>query len=765
MSAFLRYAVARFGVRRGRALLAIVGIAAAGAMVGAAVTLAWSLGTGFDRTAARAGLPDVIATFSPASERAIAARVSALPDLRGFAFRLETSGVHAAAGGRFDGHANVVGVGAGRRGYAVVAGHDVRSNDDAVVEQGLARAWGLHLGGTIGLSDWRGASERLRIVGVAVSPETVAFPLAHGPRIYTSRDEAAELAGTGRGQVSAVLLWLRDPRLLDVVLAQARAASYGLQGLQFATRAGLRVEIGQAAGIVLALLVGFCAVALVVAGTMLAASAGAEVQRRLAAFGLLQALGARRRSLVLGSLLEAVAVAAPAGAFGIAAGWLAVAGPANRLLASIGQLGPGWSIAPLLTLALVGLVALVALGSVWPALRAVRRPVVETLRGADVTGATARLPLPAGLVALGLRLLLARPLRTALTVLVLAAATAVVLVIVAIASVLQALDRQPAAVGKLYQLSVDAPASALLRLERLPGVAAASVRWQVQAADSFRLGEPFALIAFSSDHGRFEAPPLAAGARLRGDGEAEVGLGLAQALDLHPGATLAAQLPDGREARWRVAGVVRAFTDQGLVAYVRPRRLLAADPYAPETIAIRLRPGASASMVTAAVARRTHYATGASGGVAGEAVQGWAARSSGFIAIIVALLRTVAILNGAVCLYAVAQVLVLTAQERRRALALLRGLGAGRLQLTLLFAGAAGAVTLLALPLAVVLERWLVAPVVSALAASYVSLSLAAGAGAVGATAAGILAGAALVSAWVGRAAGAGPVVAALQEE
>src|SRR3954464_12601895 len=100
------------------------------------------------------------------------------------------------------------------------------------------------------------------------------------------------------------------------------------------------------------------------------------------------------------------------------------------------------------------------------------------------------------------------------------------------------------------------------------------------------------LIAFSGDHTRFEAPPLAEGRRLRGPGEAEVGAGLADALGLRPGSVLAAQLPAGGEVRFRVSGVVRALENGGRIAWVRPDRLLAADPGLGSSIVIALKPGA-----------------------------------------------------------------------------------------------------------------------------------------------------------------------------
>src|SRR5205814_61390 len=79
---------------------------------------------------------------------------------------------------------------------------------------------------------------------------------------------------------------------LDQVLVQARASSFGLHDLRFATRSGVRVLLDQAAGIVIDLLVALSLIALATAAVMLAASARAEVQRRLAAIGIQRAGGA-----------------------------------------------------------------------------------------------------------------------------------------------------------------------------------------------------------------------------------------------------------------------------------------------------------------------------------------------------------------------------------------------------------------------------------------------------------------------------------------
>ena len=72
MRPLLAGAVARLRRRRGRALLAAVGVAAAAAMIAAAVTVSANLHGGFARSADRAGMPDVIVHFDDREEAEIA---------------------------------------------------------------------------------------------------------------------------------------------------------------------------------------------------------------------------------------------------------------------------------------------------------------------------------------------------------------------------------------------------------------------------------------------------------------------------------------------------------------------------------------------------------------------------------------------------------------------------------------------------------------------------------------------------------------------
>jgi ABC-type antimicrobial peptide transport system permease subunit len=755
-----RHGLSRLRADRTRALLTALGTAAAAAMVGAAATLVLSLATGFDRTADRAGLADVTASFSPQPLATVDERVRALPNLRARAYRLEVQGVSLYANGRGTGHGVVEGVRTGPRGYLVVDGRDVSAPGEMVVERGLARAWKLRVGSTAELAEYGSAT--FTVVGVAVAPDSVAYPLVRSPRVYVPYGDARRIAG--RGGVDVALLWVHDRDRLDVTLAQARAASYGVSGLTFLPRSGYERLIGRGAGLVISLLVGFSAVALAAAVLMLAAAASAEVQRRLEAIGLLRAVGASPRQVALGYGLETAVVAAPAAALGIAGGWVAVAGPSVRLLALLNELPPGPTASALvLGGCLLGIVGVVVAATTLPAWRAAGRSPVDALRGADVVPTARRVGVP-GLAGLGARLAVARPLRAASLVAVLAASAAVALLMLTLASLMSRLEHDATTLGTKYQLSVPSGIASAAAVRRVAGVADVAPRYEVEAADSFDLGESFQLIAFPGDHTRYEAPELIEGRRVASAAEVEVGLGLAQALNLHLGSTLAAQLPSGVETRFRVVGIIEALRNQGLIGYVRPRRLLRTMPSLPSTTVVKVRQGASTDAVRAALERRGAFAEQVGGIAEEETASGSLGRTS-FLDVLAALLRSIAALDGLVCVYALAQMLALIARERRQAVAIVRAIGASRAQVAAVLAGSAALVAALAAPAGVALERLGLGPGVSRLAASYVTLSLGAGTVPIALVLVGLALAVSVAAAWATRSAVAEPVVVPLRDE
>lgn len=739
-------------VRRRRSLLTALGVALAGAMLTAALVVSYGLGRGFDRAVKASDLPDIIVRFDPQLSGKVAQRIAALPDVAAFSLRQEVTGVDLAFGSHGTQDASFEVVGPGRRGYAIVAGRDLSTRPgEILVEKGLAVAWGIKVGSTV-FNDELG---RLRVVGLTESPDNVSYPLAV-PRVYLSLAALQARFGAQLDpRVNLAQIWLRDPANLNEVLVQARATSYGIQGLRFVTRSGVRILLDQAAGIVIDLLVALSVIALVTAAIMLAASARAEVQRRLAAIGVRRAVGAPRGYLAATQGLEAALVAAPAATLGVAAGALATYGPTSRLLTLLNEPPPGASlIVPLLATWLAAL-AIPVLAAAWPAWRAAGRPAVALLAGAEL-GARRAGGLSggwrAGLILLGARLAAARRVRLVATATVLAMSAAFILLMLALASALSSLETDPGALGKRYQLVADLPASAVPRVRRIPGVQAVAPRYELEAVDSFSLGETIDVIAYPGDHTLFEAPPLLSGRRIRSPRQAEVGAGLADALGLSPESTLAIELPNGTELRLTVSGVVGSFDHDGRVAYVPAAALLAADPSASdsEELAIRVKPGADVSAVSAALGP---LATPAAGAIA---------RGVPLVDTLRSILQAIAVVDGLVCLYALVQSCALTVQEQRRTISVLRAFGAGGPAIGRLLAGAVLALVIPAAVLGVVLERVLLGPLLARLAAGYATLSLAAGTEEIAAVIAGLLVAAAVAVAWVASRSARGPVISGL---
>jgi ABC-type lipoprotein release transport system permease subunit len=354
---------------------------------------------------------------------------------------------------------------------------------------------------------------------------------------------------------------------------------------------------------------------------------------------------------------------------------------------------------------------------------------------------------------LGARLAAARRMRLLATVMTLGLSIAFVLLMLALASALSTLQTDPGALGKHYQLTASLPASETARVRAIPGVEAAAPRYEEQAADSFALGETVDVIAFAGNHTVLEGPPLVSGQRLHGQHQAEVGAGLAAALGLAPGSTLALALPSGAELRLRVAGVVSSLDHEGRVAYIPARALLAADPAAPSEIAVRLAPGASQSKVTAALS-----ALGAPPAAASTAT----GRGAPLVATLRAILRAIVIVDGLVCLYALVQACALIVQERRRTLAVLRACGADQRSVRRVLIGAVVALVLPSVVIGLLVERLVFGPTLARLAASYATLPLGASAGQVGLALVGLAAAGWLAVILVARQAGRESVVAEL---
>ena len=193
-------ALAGLRARRSRTLLAAAGVLAASLVVGTGATVGYGLATGFERAADQADLPDVIARFdasrAPRSTSACA-RCPTSP-------RARTASSATTSRWRPNGHHTHRGamhvVLGGRRGYLVTEGRDLSGRPGEVVSSRGSRASGT----------WRSATRidvgrpgALRLVGIAVSPDNVAFPLARAARVY--------VPAARRRPANIALLWLNDP--------------------------------------------------------------------------------------------------------------------------------------------------------------------------------------------------------------------------------------------------------------------------------------------------------------------------------------------------------------------------------------------------------------------------------------------------------------------------------------------------------------------------------------------------------------------------
>ena len=452
------------------------------------------------------------------------------------------------------------------------------------------------------------------------------------------------------------------------MLDQARATEFGIGGLRVRDPRRRRASLlDQAGGIVIALLVAFSLVALVAAGD----DARRRRPRRRAAPAADDRRAAGARVLARGRsparhAREAALVAAAGGrCSGWRSGALAVAGPARRaargaqrarrparaLLAPLAGLpgSPSWRSSPAAARGRRG------------APRG--RPPAALLRGAELAAARPRARAPAaGSLGLGARLALAAPRARRRASASSPCARGVVLLMLALASLLVGAARRP---GLAWASATSSPSrcppTAPPTVRAIPGVAAAAPRYQVDAADSFALGEPVRVVAYPGDHTRFEAPPLdrrpAVARPRRGRGRRS---GWPRRSACAPGATLAVQLAGGGEARFRVVGMVRALDNDGRVAYVRAAAAARRGP-APASVDRRAaragrRPRRGRARALAALGappptarrrRRARNARASSATLAGRAAGGRAASI------------------GLVCLYALVQALALTARERR----------------------------------------------------------------------------------------------------
>ncbi len=717
MSAVVIRALAAIRARPASTLITALGLFLAGAILGSAVTTREALGGGLERAQRAAQTADIVAHFDPVALDTLGPRLDAIANIADWSPRITARPVNIATrradGPRRTGTAEVNGLLLDQpRGLLIVAGRGLSGREDeVVVERGLFTAWHLRLGQGLRL---RGRSGPLfvRIVGVSIEPDVLAFPLASRPRIYLPYETVRNRISTARGRlpVTAVAINVTDRTRLAVTLAQLRAASFGLDRVTIQTRTGIRLAIDQASGLISSVIVAFAIVALVAALVMIAAAAYARVTRDLATIGTLRAIGVSNPVIAASYAIEVAAIAVVAIGAGVVAGSVAVAGQAAVLLESFNELPPPHPLG--LGHALVASAAVAAAGMAAgaPALIAARRPVVELLRGAAIVR-TGRAGVIGSPLLLGARLALSRPFRLAAAVVSIAGGIAVVLVMASLARTLVATQDNPQSLGVRYSLLVEDSPGALDAVRSTPGVAAAAIRYEALAVNAYDLGQPLRIVAFDAGRsGVFDGRPLLSGRRSLGPGEAEVGEGLASSLGLAEGQMLIAAAEGGGEVRLRIVGVVREPTNDGRVAYADATTLLAAQPGTAAQIAVRPTAGTSPEIVKERLAAQ---------GITAVPTGGLVPSGASFVAAVVALLRAVAAVNGAGSVALTLLALVVLARERSETVAIVRAIGGSRRHVAMLLGGAGLVLMTLALVTAVVAQWLLLDPIIERLLGTY----------------------------------------------
>jgi putative ABC transport system permease protein len=438
--------------RRLQSVLLVGMIAVTTSTLALALTLSHTSEGQFALTRAATAGPDVVAAFQPnlgsrSTSPAPLAPLAHAPGVTG------TAGPYPIAFARLTGRGTDLPIEAiGRNSDAATIDRPLLTSgrwagpNTAVLEQGLARTLGLHVGDAISVG-----GRHIRVAGIALSTAQGFYPARRPGLIWVTPGAARSLAS--RAQPLGYMLELRlanpasAPAFSNSAAANAfaRATSNGssvLQPWQQTRSEDYKIEsFDQTVLLVVSTLLAILAVAsiaVIVGGRM------AEQTRRV---GLLKAVGATPRLIGFMLLTENVLLAVAAAAAGL--GIAAVAAPT---LANPGDGLLGSSVSPPLTLATIGLVGLAAVAvatvaTLLPAVRGARvstiaaltEPVHAPQRRRRLIALSARLPAP---MLLGLRLMARRTRRSMLIAASLTIAVAMFVAALAIKHRIDVRDQQ-----------------------------------------------------------------------------------------------------------------------------------------------------------------------------------------------------------------------------------------------------------------------------------------------------------------------------------
>jgi putative ABC transport system permease protein len=427
----IRVAFRSLAKRRLRTLLTVLAIVVGSGMVTAALVLGDTMRKGADSltSASYAGTDAVVsaktpfavdsqsAGAAPTVPASILARVRALPQVGaavGDITDLQTKLIGNDGKPLGDGPYFGIGYDAGARGakeltpFRLKSGHFARAADEAVVDVGIARKQGWHVGDRIRISA-RGAAQPFRISGIArfggvdqLGTATTAVLDLHAAQRLMGKEGTYDnvLVRAAPGVAAATLRRALAEQVPGVQVRTAKASDrFTLDSLH------------QLVSWIKVILLVFAGVAILVGAFTIANTMSITLVQRSRELALMRALGATRRQVLRSVLAEALVVGLAGSVLGVGAGLLIAKG-LSSVLASGGMDLPqaGTVFAPsTVVVALVVGVGVTMLAALGPAMRGTRVSPVQAMREGAVIPQSRfgrrSVPIATGMLALAVVLL------------------------------------------------------------------------------------------------------------------------------------------------------------------------------------------------------------------------------------------------------------------------------------------------------------------------------------------------------------------------
>lgn len=470
------------------------------------------------------------------------------------------------------------------------------ATDEIVIDRAFGLEEGIDVGDPVALTT-SGGPQTYRVVGRAVDLVDCFYPNCDPVTVWM---DPAGFGRLGVPTVETAFLRLRDPAADEQFVVELGSYPVGTQGWT-----DTRDDTLSTYEIFGAFLGAFGVFVMVAAGVVVAGSMATRVVARRRDIGVLKAVGTTPRQ-VAGSIVLSHALAA---GVGVVAGWLL-----GGLLAPVTQvdlgeiLGRGGAVFSLRTflvvLVVVELIVLVA--TVVPAWRAGRLPTTAALAsvpvGAGRVGGRWTGRLGIGPVAgAGIRDVLGRPARSALTALALALALVALMVSIGTQRTIDRVFGDPALVGNPEELRVYPLGESTAVEDALDDEPAVESTFTETMQDLALDDSPFLGIAMSGDveGAGFDVRD---GRMFAGPGEAVAGWGLLHRFDVQVGDRVTVEL-NRRPLPLTIVGWYRESEDAGEVLRFDLADLRRVAPDAgPDWFSVNLAPDADSRAVAATLA-------------------------------------------------------------------------------------------------------------------------------------------------------------------